>query len=117
MSESPYKGKEHLIQEYQTTMQQLDIITRQLAELKIDMADLTETIKNLENLPGEEIVFKRIGVIHFQEKVSKALDERREKLEVRKLNEERLKRQETRVKDSAKSLETELRTLLGEKPA
>ena len=117
MSDAPYKGKEQLIHEYQTTMQQLDIITRQLAELKLDISELTETIKNLESLPGDEIIYKRIGVIHFQEKVSKVLDERREKLEVRKLNEERLKNQEKRIKDSAQSLETELRNLLGEKPA
>lgn len=117
MSDTPFKGKEQLIQDYQTTMQQLDIITRQLSEIRMDIAELTETIKNLESLPGDEIVYKRIGVIHFQEKANKVLDERREKLEVRKLNEERLKSQEKRVKDSAQSLETELRSILGEKPA
>ncbi len=92
--------------------QNLQAVAMQKQQVEAELADAEKTLEELKNVPETEQIFKSVGSILVKvskEAISKELDEKKDISQTRSLV---LVKQETRLKESIKELQTKIDDML-----
>ena len=92
--------------------QNLQAVSMQKQQVEAELADAEKTLEELKDVPETEQIFKSVGSILVKvskETISKELDEKKDISQTRSLV---LVKQETRLKESIKELQTKIDDML-----
>jgi prefoldin beta subunit len=92
--------------------QNLQAVAMQKQQVEAELADAEKTLEELKNVPETEEIFKSVGSILIKvskEAISKELDEKKDISQTRSLV---LVKQETRLKESIKELQSKIDEML-----
>ena len=92
--------------------QNLQAVVMQKQQVEAELADAEKTLEELQNVPEDQHIYKYVGSLLIKVTkgaVSKELDEKKDVSQTRSLV---LTKQETRLKDSVKDLQTKIDDML-----
>ena len=92
--------------------QNLQSVSMQKQQVEAELADAEKTLEELQKVPEDQQIYKYVGSLLIKvtkEEISKELDEKKDVSQTRSLV---LTKQETRLKDSVKELQTKIDDML-----
>ncbi len=100
------------VMKYQQAQQNLQSILQQKQQLEMEVAETEKALEELKKATDEDNVYKHAGSILIKSTKKELMDELEEKKEFSNTRSTVLAKQETRIKENLKELETKLNEMM-----
>ncbi|MHA1169983.1 MAG: prefoldin subunit [Candidatus Hodarchaeales archaeon] len=98
------------LKQFEIMRQQAAVLREQIQHFERSHAELKATLKAIEGKEEDELVYRQIGMVLFQDKAGKVQKDLAERIEISNLQITQFKRQEENLRKKLKDKEKELTT-------